>query len=122
MTVLVWVGVVLLGGVGSVLRYWVDATVSRRLGRAFPWGILVVNVTGAFALGVVAGLALPPDAALLAGTATVGSYTTFSTWVLDAQRQAEGRSYRGLVANLGLSMVLGLLAVVAGQALGSHLA
>lgn len=118
MTALLWVGVVVLGGVGSFLRYWVDAQVSHRLGRTFPWGILVINVSGAFALGVVAGLALAPDVALLAGTATVGAYTTFSTWVLDTQRLAEEGAWRAAVANLVVSTVLGLAAVAGGLAVG----
>jgi fluoride exporter len=45
-----------------------------------------VNLTGAAILGVLTGLALPPTAVLLAGTAAVGSYTTFSTWMLEAHR------------------------------------
>lgn len=118
MTALLWVGVVVLGGVGSFLRYWVDAQVSHRLGRTFPWGILVINVSGAFALGVVAGLALAPDVALLAGTAAVGAYTTFSTWVLDTQRLAEEGAWRAAVANLVVSTVLGLAAVAGGLAVG----
>lgn len=118
MTVLLWVGVFVLGGLGSFLRYWVDAQVSHRLGRTFPWGILVINVSGSFALGVVAGLALPPDAALLTGTATVGAYTTFSTWVLDTQRLAEERAWRAVVGNLVVSVVLGVAAVLAGLWVG----
>ena len=118
MTALLWVGVVVLGGLGSFLRYWVDAHVSHRLGRTFPWGILVINVSGSFALGVVAGLALPPDVALLAGTATVGAYTTFSTWVLDIQRLAEERAWRAAVGNLVVSVVLGVAAVAAGLGVG----
>lgn len=118
MTALLWVGVVVLGGLGSFLRYWVDSLVSRRLGRTFPWGILVINVSGSFALGVVAGLALPPDVALLAGTATVGAYTTFSTWVLDIQRLAEERAWRATVGNLVFSVILGVAAVAAGLWVG----
>lgn len=118
MTALLWAGVVVLGGFGSFLRYWVDAQVSHRFGRTFPWGILVINVSGAFALGVVTGLALAPDVALLAGTATVGAYTTFSTWVLDTQRLAEERAWRAAVVNLVVSTVLGLAAVAGGLAVG----
>lgn len=118
MTALLWVGVVVLGGLGSFLRYWVDSLVSRRLGRTFPWGILVINISGSFALGVVAGLTLPPDVALLAGTATVGAYTTFSTWVLDTQRLAEERAWRAVVGNLVVSVVLGVAAVAAGLWVG----
>ena len=91
MNALVWAGVVLIGGCGSVLRFAVDGVVGARLGRAFPFGTLVVNVSGAMILGGLTGLALPEDGALLAGTAAVGSYTTFSTWMFETQRLTEER-------------------------------
>ena len=91
MTTLVWAGVVLIGGAGSVLRFLVDGAVSSRTGRAFPYGTLVVNLSGALVLGLLTGLALSGDDALLAGTAAVGSYTTFSTWMLETQRLTEER-------------------------------
>ena len=79
MSVLVWTAVVLIGGAGSVLRFYVDGLVSSASGRDFPYGTLVVNLSGAVVLGLLTGLALGHDTALLAGTAAVGSYTTFST-------------------------------------------
>lgn len=121
MTALLWGGVVLLGGIGSVLRFLFDGAVSRRTGRAFPWGTLAVNTSGALALGVLTGMALPPAAALLAGTALVGSYTTFSTWMLETQRLAEERQNRAALANVAVTLAAGLVAVVAGQAIGAVL-
>lgn len=118
MTVAVWVGVVLLGGVGAVLRFVVDRTVSARLARAFPFGTLVVNLSGAMLLGFLAGMALSPHAALLAGTAFVGSYTTFSTWMLETQRLSEERQIWPAVANIVVSVVLGLAAAWCGQWIG----
>lgn len=76
LTVAIWIGVMLIGGIGSVLRFLVDRSVARRLARTFPYGTLTVNITGAALLGFLAGLALPKDAALLAGTGFVGAYTT----------------------------------------------
>ena len=91
MTVAVWIGVMLLGGLGAVARFSLDRAVSKRVARPFPFGTLVVNLSGALLLGFLAGLALSPHLALLAGTGFVGSYTTFSTWMLETQRLAEER-------------------------------
>jgi CrcB protein len=114
-TVLVWAGVVLIGGIGSMLRFLVDRAVARRAARPFPFGTLTVNISGAAVLGFLSGLALSKDAALLTGTAFVGSYTTFSTWMLETQRLGEERQMRPAVANIVVSVVLGLAAALLGQ-------
>lgn len=121
MNVLVWAGVVLIGGAGSVLRFLVDGMVSARTGRAFPSGTMVVNISGAVVLGLLTGLALSGDAALLAGTAAVGSYTTFSTWMLESQRLTEERQVRSAALNIVVSLVLGVAAAALGQAVGAAL-
>lgn len=121
MTVAIWAGVVLLGGVGAVLRFIVDRTVSSRLGGPFPFGTFVVNLSGAMVLGFVGGMALPPHVALLAGTALIGSYTTFSTWMLETQRLTEERQLRSAVVNIVASVTLGLAAAWLGQQLGARL-
>jgi CrcB protein len=66
-------------------------------------------------LGFLGGLALSKDAALLAGTAFVGAYTTFSTWMLETQRLGEERQMRPVFANIVVSIVLGLAAALLGQ-------
>lgn len=102
-------------------RYWVRVAFSgrslgtRRLARTFPYGTLTVNITGAALLGFLAGLALPKDAALLAGTGFVGAYTTFSTWMLETQRLGEDRQMVSALANIVVSVVLGLAAALLGQ-------
>lgn len=121
MSVLVWAGVVVIGGLGSIARFLVDGFVLSRLGRDFPFGTLVVNVTGAAILGLLTGLALGSDEALLAGTAAVGSYTTFSTWMFETHRLAEEREARGAVLNVVVSLVLGVAAAAAGKAIGARL-
>jgi CrcB protein len=114
-TVLVWAGVMLIGGIGSVLRFLVDRAVARRAARSFPFGTLTVNISGAALLGVLGGLALSKDAALLAGTAFVGAYTTFSTWMLETDRLSEERQMSAAFANIVVSVVLGLAAALLGQ-------
>ena len=121
LSVLVWVGVVLIGGAGSVARFLADGVVAAAGSRDFPLGTLAVNVSGAVVLGLITGLALGHAQALLAGTAAVGSYTTFSTWMLETQRLAEERQYPKAVANVVVSLVLGVAAAAAGRLIGAQL-
>jgi len=104
-----------------VLRFYVDGIVTSAIGRDFPYGTLAVNLTGAVILGLITGLALAGDAALLAGTAAVGSYTTFSTWMLETQRLTEERQHRKVIANVAVSLVLGVAAAALGRLIGTHL-
>jgi CrcB protein len=117
----VWVGVVLLGGAGAVGRFALDQAVSARAGRGFPYGTLVVNISGAVLLGFLTGLALDARIALLAGTALVGSYTTFSTWMFETQRLAEDRQVSGVAGNIAVSLVLGLAGAALGRLVGGLL-
>lgn len=114
-TVLVWAGVPLIGGIGSVLRFLVDRAVARRVDGSFPFGTLLVNVSGAALLGFLGGLALGREAALLADTAFVGAYTTFSTWMLETQRLGEERQIWAVLANIVVSVTLGMAAALLGQ-------
>lgn len=118
--VLVWAAVGALGGAGAVARFVVDAAIATRVGL-FPLGTLVVNVSGAAALGVLIGVGLQGDALLVAGTGALGGYTTFSTWMLESHRLGEDGE-RGLSAlNFALSLATGIAAVAAGRAIGDLL-
>jgi CrcB protein len=119
-TALVWAGVAFVGGIGSVLRFVIDRAVARRVARAFPFGTLAVNISGATLLGFLGGLALSKDAALLAGTGFVGAYTTFSTWMLETQRLGEERQTWTALANIVVSVALGIAAAVLGQWAGQQ--
>jgi CrcB protein len=121
MSPLLWVAVMLIGGTGSVLRFVVDRVVTSAEGHGFPLGTLAVNVSGAMILGVITGLALGHDQALLAGSAAVGSYTTFSTWMLETQRLSEERQHRTAAVNVIASLALGIAAVALGRLLGDFL-
>ena len=114
------------GAAGAAARYLVDGWVSDRTGGAFPFGTLVVNLSGAFLLGLLATLALERSVlsaairpAVLIGF--IGAYTTFSTWMLESWRLAEQGAWLGAVANIGGSVVLGLVALGAGIAIGRTL-
>lgn len=121
MSVALWCGVAFLGGVGAAARFLLDWFVSLRLGFRFPFGTLAVNLSGAFLLGLLAGAAVEGDARLLAGTALLGSYTTFSTWMLETQRLGEEGRQRAAVVNVVVSSAVGLGAVALGHAVGAQL-
>jgi fluoride exporter len=118
---ILWGGVLLAGGAGAVLRFLVDRAVARRAARSFPFGTLAVNISGAALLGLLGGLALNRHAALLADTAFIGSYTTFSTWMLETQRLSEERQVRDAVANVVASIVFGIAAALFGQWIAGRL-
>jgi fluoride exporter len=113
--------VALLGGLGALARWTLDGLVSAWWGRQFPLGTLAVNLTGAFLLGLLVGAGIQGHALLLVGTATLGSYTTFSTWMFESHRLGEDGERRLVVANLVISLAAGLVVALAGQAVGAAL-
>jgi fluoride exporter len=121
MSAWVWLAIAAVGGTGSVCRFAVDASVAARLGRSFPTGTLLINLSGAFVLGLLDGLGLTGTALLIAGTATVGAFTTFSTWMLESYRLAEDSESRYAMLNITVSVVLGLGAALLGRLIGIHL-
>jgi fluoride exporter len=115
---LLWLAVGVLGGVGALGRFLLDAAVSVRGPGRFPLGTLVVNASGALLLGLLVGLGVGGHGMLLAGAALLGSYTTFSTWMLESHRLGEDGELGLAAANLAVSLLAGVAAVAAGWALG----
>lgn len=116
-------GLVAAGALGAVLRYLVDRAVQARSESDFPFGTLVVNVSGSLVLGFLTGSALhhglAPGWSTVLGTGLVGAYTTFSTFTYDTVRLLGDDSPVSAVANLAASLVAGLAAAAAGLALGA---
>jgi fluoride exporter len=116
-----WIAVAVLGSVGSIARFLLDSTVSSRTAGSFPLGTLAVNASGALVLGLLTGLALSGEALTLAGSATIGSYTTFSTWMLETHRLGEdGRVHAGAL-NVLVSIAVGIGAALLGRTIGAAL-
>jgi CrcB protein len=116
-----WVWVAVLSGAGAILRFVVDAAISPRLGGRFPYGTLLVNLTGAFALGVLTGLGVSHGVSLLVGAALVGSYSTFSTWMLETLLLAEDGRSAAAAVNVLAQAAAGVALAAAGWALGAAL-
>ena len=127
MIVSLWVG--LGGAIGSMARYWTALAAARLWGEAFPWGTLIINIAGSFIIGLVATSTLPHGpmpapvtmrAFLMAGFC--GGYTTFSAFSLQSWDLIRAGNYAGAMANVVGSVVLCLLAVIAGYLLGIRIA
>jgi len=117
------VGIMIAGSLGAAARYGVDGVVSEHLGGAFPWGTLVVNISASLLLGMIftlttERLAIDPSTRFALTTGFIGSYSTFSTLMLESARLAESGSYGLALLNAGGSVVAGLLAVGAGIFIG----
>jgi CrcB protein len=113
-----------LGGfVGALARYFLDRRVTQWTGGALPWGTFVINVTGSFVVGLLfaliierAVLSAQLRAPLMIGF--VGAFTTFSTLMLESWRMIEDGAWQLALVNVGGSVVIGMIAVVAGVAVG----
>lgn len=120
--------VALGGALGSVSRYWLSGLVASRFGETFPWGTLVINVTGSFIIGIFAALAIPEgrlDPQSRAFTTqflmigVCGGYTTFSSFSLQTLNLLRDREWLYAGGNILLSVVLCMVAVWLGYLLGS---
>ena len=124
MVTTLWVA--LGSAIGGAARYWCSVIIARHFGETFPWGTLIVNVTGSLLIGVFAALTAP-DARLLVAPAwrlffmvgVFGGFTTFSTFSLETlSLMQNGEWLRGGLYVMG-SVVLCLAGVFVGYALGA---
>lgn len=110
------------GVVGAPARFLLDRYVSDRVQLDFPLGTYLINVSGSFLLGLLAGLGiaglLPTPVMALVGTGFCGAFTTFSTWSFETVRMVERGEHVQAVINVTASLVVGLLAAGLGIAIG----
>ncbi|WP_413799324.1 fluoride efflux transporter CrcB [Streptomyces iranensis] len=116
-----WLLVIAGGLVGAPLRYLTDRAVQTRHDSVFPWGTFLVNMVGCLVLGLLTGAAAEGAASqrlqLLLGTGLCGALTTYSTFSYETLRLAEEGARLFAVANVGLSLVVGVGAAFAGAGL-----
>jgi len=113
--------VALGGAIGTIARYFASGVTARLIGETFPWGTLFVNVTGSFIIGFFAALT-GPDGRFYVGssgrqfvmTGICGGFTTFSSFSLQTLNLMNDGEWFRAGANMGISLVLCLLAVWAG--------
>lgn len=117
----IWLALALLGGLGAVARYVVHSAVVRVDPTEFPLATFAVNIGGSLLFGVLAGAGASHDARLLAGTAVLGAFTTFSTWMWETERMIADGERHGAAAGVITSVLVGLGAVALGVAVGGAL-
>lgn len=115
--------VALGGAIGATMRYAVGELVSARVKTDFPVHTLLVNITGAFLLGLVMTLAVERGSInhwwrLFLGVGILGGYTTFSTLAFETVELAREGAMTAALANAAGSMIAGLIAVMAGIYVG----
>lgn len=120
----IWVA---LGSVlGGTARFWLSGFVARRVGETFPWGTIVVNVSGAFLLGILGasaashGIFEGVKAWQFAAVGILGTYTTVSSFSLQTLALARDGEMKLAAGNMAISLGLCLIAVTAGFAAGRY--
>lgn len=110
---------------GGVARYWFSGFVAHRIGETFPWGTLLVNVSGSFVIGLFATLTdtegrwlVSPAARQFFMAGVCGGYTTFSSFSLQTLNLLRDGEWFRAGANAVLSLALCLVAVWLGHVVG----
>lgn len=108
--------------IGGTLRFWLSGLIANSVGQTFPWGTLVINITGSLAIGFFATLTGPEGRIFVPGEwrqffmiGICGGYTTFSSFSLQTLTLAQDGEWEWAGLNIGLSVVLCLLGVWLGH-------
>jgi CrcB protein len=120
------------GALGSMLRFglgsWIDSGMSRGTGLIFPWGTIIVNITGCFIIGFVFTISTAEGRVMLSPLTrnfitigVLGGYTTFSSFSWQTLSLAQSGQWWGAAANVALSVVLCLVGVSLGAMLAASL-
>jgi CrcB protein len=125
---LAYLWVAIGGALGSVSRFWLSGLIAARFGESFPFGTLVINVTGSFLIGIFGALTIPEGRFDLQSRAfaiqflmigVCGGYTTFSSFSLQTLNLLRDREWLYAFGNIFLSVALCMIAVWLGFLIGS---
>ena len=122
MNALAWALVAPAGALGALARHGTGRLVARLTGMGAPWGVMLVNLLGAFLVGLVAGLGTAHEVFLVLALGFLGAYTTFSTWMIETDLLLERRRYATALINVAAPAIGGIVLVAAGLAAGMALA
>jgi CrcB protein len=111
---------------GGMARFWCSGVIARMFGETFPWGTLIVNISGSFVIGLIAALTAPDGRVFISSTARLalmagfcGGYTTFSSFSLQTLSLLNDGEWTYATGNIAGSVTFCLAAVWAGYALGN---
>jgi len=113
------------GALGTLARYGLQGVVQIRSGSAFPYGTLVINLTGCFLLGLIGQftlnrLVISPDWRVAIAVGFFGGYTTFSSFGWETAKMLEDGEWLRATTYVATSVVAGLLLTVAGIRLANR--
>lgn len=111
--------VTLAGAFGAVARYLLAVFVQQRVDTEFPVGTLAVNLSGAFVVGIVAGIDDLQTSATLIAAGFLGGFTTFSTWMIETIRLGIPQLRSRAVFNLIIPILVGIGLAAVGYSLSS---
>jgi len=124
---LTYIWVAIGGALGSAGRFWLSGVVARHFGETFPWGTLLINVTGSFAIGFFATLTgsdgrwlVSPSSRTFFMVGICGGYTTFSSFSLQTLNLVNEGEWMRAALNVFLSVALCLAGVWLGWLLSNH--
>jgi CrcB protein len=125
MVMYLWVAIG--GALGTVARFWINGVVSRHFGETFPWGTMLINISGSFVIGFFASLTgtegrwlVSPAFRMFFMIGICGGYTTFSSFSLQTLNLANEGEWLRAAANVLLSVVLCLAGVWLGGLLANN--
>ena len=117
--------IAIFGAVGTLLRYGIQGLVQVGTASTFPWGTLLINLTGCFLLGLIGQITLnrmmiSPDWRVAITVGFFGGYTTFSSFGWETAKMLEGGEWLPAIGYVAASVVIGLLLSVAGIRLANY--
>ena len=117
--------IALFGAIGTLARYGVHSLVQAKMGSAFPYGTLLINLSGCFFLGLVAQLTLnrvilSPEWRLAIAVGFFGGYTTFSTFGWESAKLLQSGEWLRVTTYVTTSVVFGILLTIAGMRIANR--